>query len=103
MSKIDGEALASKIQKGDLTALAQAITLVESQKEEHWEEAKKLLKKVYDKNKKGKRLGFSGPPGVGKSSFIEKLGLKFLEKNQKIAVLAVDPSSQLSGGSILGD
>lgn len=103
MKTINVDDLAAKISKGDLIALAQGITLVESQKDEHWEQAKELLKKVYKKDQRAKRLGFSGPPGVGKSSFIEKLGLKLLEKKQKIAVLAIDPSSQLSGGSILGD
>ncbi|NQZ20156.1 MAG: methylmalonyl Co-A mutase-associated GTPase MeaB [Bdellovibrionales bacterium] len=97
------DSLVKKISAGDTTALAQAITLVESQKEEHWEKAKQLLKMLYSPKLKSNRIGFSGPPGVGKSTFIEKLGLEILNNNSKVAVLAVDPSSQMSGGSILGD
>ena len=91
------------IQSGQTTALAQAITLVESQKPEDWEKAKELISQLPKPQKMSKRIGFSGPPGVGKSTLIETLGLKLIENNSKVAVLAVDPSSVLSGGSILGD
>lgn len=100
---IDVDRLAKLIKEGDTTSLAQGITLLESFKDEHWSLAKSLLKKVYEKNKNSYRIGFSGPPGVGKSTFIEKFGLKLLNEGYKVAVLAVDPSSQVSGGSILGD
>lgn len=85
------------------TILARAITLVESEKPSHQELAQKLLQKILPATGKSKRIGISGTPGVGKSTFIESFG-KFLTHNEyTVAVLAVDPTSKVSGGSILGD
>lgn len=89
--------------KGDIRSLSKAITLIESRRPEHRLEAQELLQKILPHTGKSKRIGISGVPGVGKSTFIEQLGLMLCEKNLKVAVLAVDPSSPLSGGSIMGD
>lgn len=87
--------------------LAKAITLIESQKNEDKILANELLKKILNFQKKSAslsfRLGITGTPGVGKSTFIETLGLLLIEEGKKVAVLAIDPSSPLNGGSILGD
>jgi LAO/AO transport system kinase len=99
----DPNEIQEKLFKGDRRALAKAITLIESQKEEDRNSADIILKKALTKSGKSLRIGISGIPGVGKSSFIEVLGLKLIEKGYKVAVLAVDPSSPISGGSILGD
>lgn len=89
---------------GDRRALAKAITLVESQKPQHQKEAQKLLTSILPHSGNSFRLGISGPPGVGKSTFIEGFGSYLIkEKNKKVAVLAVDPSSPISGGSLLAD
>ena len=87
----------------DRRALAKAITLVESTRPEHRREAATLLEALLQKSGESLRVGISGAPGVGKSTFIEALGLHLLEQGRRVAVLAVDPSSSLSGGSILGD
>tara|TARA_R110000868_G_scaffold388750_1_gene657817 strand:+ start:7913 stop:8869 length:957 start_codon:yes stop_codon:yes gene_type:complete len=89
--------------KGDIRALSKAITLIESKKPEHKEQAQALLKEILPHTGKSKRIGISGVPGVGKSTFIEQLGLMLCGQNLKVAVLAVDPSSPISGGSIMGD
>lgn len=88
---------------GNRGALSSAITLVESQVAEDRKEANKLIKSCSDLNKKSWRIGITGVPGVGKSTFIEAFGKIILEKGLKLAVLAIDPSSNVSGGSILGD
>lgn len=88
---------------GDHKALSSAITLVESQVLEDREESSKLIKNCLSLNKKSWRIGITGVPGVGKSTFIEAFGKIILEKGLKLAVLAIDPSSNVSGGSILGD
>lgn len=85
------------------TILARAITLVESERPEHQELAQKLLQKILPATGKSKRLGISGTPGVGKSTFIESFGKFLTAQNLSVAVLAVDPTSKVSGGSILGD
>ncbi len=84
-------------------ALAKAITLLESDKPAHREQADALLTLVQPVSGGAFRLGLSGVPGVGKSTFIEALGLALIAQGHRVAVLAVDPSSSLSGGSILGD
>ena len=84
-------------------ALSKAITLIESTKLNDRNKSEKLIKKLYKKSGKSLRIGISGSPGVGKSTFIETLGMFLTNKNYKVAVLAVDPSSKRSGGSILGD
>ncbi|MEP7280455.1 MAG: methylmalonyl Co-A mutase-associated GTPase MeaB, partial [Rubrivivax sp.] len=84
-------------------ALAKAITLLESTRADHRSRADTLLAALLPHTGRSFRLGISGVPGVGKSSFIEALGLDLLQRGHRVAVLAVDPSSSLSGGSILGD
>ncbi len=84
-------------------AMAKAITLLESTRGDHREEADALLAAVLPHAGQSLRLGISGVPGVGKSTFIEALGLHLIQQGHRVAVLAVDPSSSVSGGSILGD
>ncbi|GJM00603.1 MAG: ATPase/protein kinase [Methyloligella sp.] len=88
---------------GNRTVLARAITLVESQKSEHGKKAQELLLKLLPQSGKALRVGITGVPGVGKSTTIEALGLYLTSIGKKVAVLAVDPSSSITGGSILGD
>ena len=88
---------------GDRRALAQAITLIESTRADHRERADALLAAVLPHAGKSVRLGITGVPGVGKSTFIERFGLSLLERGRSLAVLAIDPSSKRGGGSILGD
>lgn len=95
--------LATKIQNGDRRALARAITLVESGRADHREQAVALLDALSGQENVALRIGLSGTPGVGKSTFIEAFGMFLTEKGLRVAVLAVDPSSARSGGSILGD
>jgi LAO/AO transport system kinase len=83
--------------------LSKAITLIESSKAEHQKKAEELLQKCLPHSGKSIRIGITGVPGVGKSTFIESLGLHLIEQGKKLAVLAIDPSSQLNSGSILGD
>ena len=84
-------------------ALAKIITLLESTRLDHRQRADDVLNTLLPKTGKSFRLGISGVPGVGKSTLIESLGLYLIEKGHRVAVLAIDPSSSLSGGSILGD
>ncbi|VAV96901.1 YgfD: protein that forms a complex with the methylmalonyl-CoA mutase in a pathway for conversion of succinyl-CoA to propionyl-CoA [hydrothermal vent metagenome] len=88
---------------GRRRALAKAITLVESSRADHQTEAQELLADILPHTGKSVRLGFTGTPGVGKSTFIEGFGLYLIAQGLKVAVLAVDPSSMRTGGSILGD
>jgi LAO/AO transport system kinase len=88
---------------GDRRALAQAITLIESTRADHRERADALLAEVLPHGGKSVRLGITGVPGVGKSTFIERFGLSLIEQGRSLAVLAIDPSSKRGGGSILGD
>ncbi|HRO10750.1 methylmalonyl Co-A mutase-associated GTPase MeaB [Amaricoccus sp.] len=89
--------------RGDRRALARAITLIESTRPEHRARARALIEALPLPVRPSLRVGLTGTPGVGKSSFIESLGLMLTGRGQRIAVLAVDPSSARSGGSILGD
>lgn len=91
------------IESGDIAILSRAITLVESKNKEHQELARELVREILPKTGKAIRLGISGTPGVGKSTFIESFGKLLTSKGLKVAVLAVDPTSQITGGSILGD
>jgi LAO/AO transport system kinase len=84
-------------------AIAKAITLLESTRPDHRAQADELLTSLLPHAGNAFRLGISGVPGVGKSTFIEALGLYLIDKGHRVAVLAVDPSSSVSGGSILGD
>ena len=89
---------------GDRKALAKAITLVESSREDHQKEASNLIQEILLRPPPHSvRIGLSGTPGAGKSTFIESLGIRLIANGHKIGVLAVDPSSQKTGGSILGD
>lgn len=99
----DVENLAGDIQRGDRRALARAITLVESAREDHRAEAAALLERLSGSGRQALRIGLSGTPGVGKSTFIEAFGTALTSMGKRVAVLAVDPSSARSGGSILGD
>ena len=104
MSKKDfaPQKIARQIEQGNRRALAQAITLVESAHSTHRAQAVELLAALRS-NRQAIRIGLSGTPGVGKSTFIESFGLQLVESGLRVAVLAVDPSSARSGGSILGD
>lgn len=100
---MDVSALAQSVIAGDRRALARAITLVESGREDHREQARALVAAVTRAERQALRIGLSGTPGVGKSTFIEAFGCFLTAQGLRVAVLAVDPSSARSGGSILGD
>lgn len=95
--------LLDKLRAGDRRALARAITLVESTRDDDRALAEELLDAALPFTGKTLRVGITGTPGVGKSTFIEALGTRLCEQGESVAVLAVDPSSAVSGGSILGD
>lgn len=97
------DSLATPLLEGNRRALARAITLVESSRADHREQAQALLAEIMPKTGGAVRIGLSGAPGVGKSTFTEAMGLHLTGLGHKVAVLAVDPSSALTGGSILGD
>jgi len=97
------EDLISKILKGDITALSRSITLVESKNTTHLEKANTIIKGCLPHANKSIRIGITGVPGVGKSTFIETFGTYLTALGKKVAVLAVDPSSSITKGSILGD
>ncbi|BBK35584.1 putative GTPase [Allostella sp. ATCC 35155] len=99
----DVETLAAGVLAGQRRALARAITLVESARDDDRPAAEALLARVMPGAGRSIRVGISGVPGVGKSTFIEAFGLHVVGRGHKVAVLAVDPSSKVSGGSILGD
>jgi LAO/AO transport system kinase len=95
--------LAEEVQSGDRRALARAITLVESTRDDHRDDAVALLDALLPATGNAVRVGISGAPGAGKSTFIEALGVHLVATAHRVAVLAVDPSSTRTGGSILGD
>lgn len=95
--------LVDMLVKGDRNALSQAITLVESANQDHAILASEVIQKCLPHSGKSLRIGITGVPGVGKSSFIEVFGKYLIELGKRVAVLAIDPSSPVSGGSILGD
>jgi len=95
--------LADGVQAGQRRALAKAITLIESTRADHQQRAQQVLGALLPSTGKAIRIGISGVPGAGKSTFIEALGVWLIERGHRLAVLAVDPSSSVSGGSILGD
>jgi LAO/AO transport system kinase len=97
------EQLATGVARGERRALARAITLVESARSDHREQAAALLEALAKTQRQALRIGLSGTPGVGKSTFIESFGMMLTARGLRVAVLAVDPSSARSGGSILGD
>ncbi|MDP6980504.1 MAG: methylmalonyl Co-A mutase-associated GTPase MeaB [Myxococcota bacterium] len=91
------------IRKGDRRSLARAITLIESAREDQAEQGQRVLEALVPETGNAVRVGVTGAPGAGKSTLIEALGMHLVEKGHRVAVLAVDPSSPVSGGSILGD
>lgn len=97
------EDLADAVRGGDRAALPRAITLLESTRADHHEKAQRLLLELTPDSGNAHRVGITGTPGVGKSTTIEALGMHLIEQGHRVAVLAVDPSSTRSGGSILGD
>ncbi len=97
------DAWADAIRSGSRRDLARAITLVESSREDDVEQAQELLERLMPFTGGAERIGISGMPGAGKSTFIEMLGRILVDAGHKVAVLAVDPSSPVSGGSIMGD
>lgn len=99
----DDQAMAERLRRGERRAIAKAITLLESTRRDDRVRGDALLNSLMASTGQALRLGISGVPGVGKSTFIEALGLHLIARGQRVAVLAVDPSSALSGGSILGD
>ncbi len=100
---IDVDELVTGVQSGDRRLLAKAITLVESTRDDHQEAAQHVLERLLPATGAAVRIGITGVPGVGKSTFIEAFGLYLIGLGKRVAVLAVDPSSSRSGGSILGD
>ena len=101
--ELDPDQLFRQLRAGSLSALSQAITMVESQAVKDSAFAKAILQQALPHSGESFRLGITGVPGVGKSTFIETLGKKIVEQGKKLAVLAIDPSSNRSKGSILGD
>jgi LAO/AO transport system kinase len=99
----DVDVLAEAIRAGDRAALSRAITLVESTRADHRDQAQRLLLELMPDAGKAVHVGITGVPGVGKSTTIEALGMYLIEQGHRVAVLAVDPSSTRTGGSILGD
>lgn len=99
----DVTALADAIRRGDRTALPRAITLVESTRHDHRDQAQQLLLELMSQAGGSMHVGITGVPGVGKSTAIEALGMYLIDRGHRVAVLAVDPSSTRTGGSILGD
>jgi LAO/AO transport system kinase len=95
--------IARDLRAGDRTTLSRAITLIESKRADHRRAAAALTQKLIDATGKAVRVGITGPPGVGKSTTIDALGSMLTHEGRKVAVLAVDPSSQRTGGSILAD
>ncbi|MEM7101618.1 MAG: methylmalonyl Co-A mutase-associated GTPase MeaB [Bacteroidota bacterium] len=102
-SRVDPESIIRQIKEGDRVALARAITLLESTKLEHQAMASAIVNLALPHSGKAIRVGITGTPGVGKSTFIESTGLMVIERGHRLAVLSIDPSSQVSKGSILGD
>ena len=100
---IDIKTLAKDLRAGHRAALARAITLIESRRADHQAAARDLVQALLPDTGKAVRVGITGSPGVGKSTTIDALGMFLIEHGHKVAVLAVDPSSARTGGSILGD
>ncbi|MGE6258949.1 methylmalonyl Co-A mutase-associated GTPase MeaB [Heyndrickxia sporothermodurans] len=97
------QAMVDQVIKGDRMILSKAITLIESNAEHHFKMAQEMLGQLLQYSGKSIRIGITGVPGAGKSTFIEEFGMLLCELGHRVAVLAIDPSSTISGGSILGD
>ena len=102
-SRFDIKALAKELRSGHRATLARAITLIESRRSDHQAAARELVQALLPHTGQAIRVGITGSPGVGKSTTVDALGMFLIERGHKVAVLAVDPSSVRSGGSILGD
>jgi LAO/AO transport system kinase len=102
-SRAEIKSLAKDLRAGSRATLARAITLIESRRSDHQAAARELVQMLLPQTGKAVRVGITGSPGVGKSTTIDALGMFLIERGHKVAVLAVDPSSARSGGSILGD
>src|ERR1700693_6313913 len=100
---VDIEVLTKDLRAGSRAALARAITLIESRRSDHQAAARELVQALLAETGNAVRVGITGSPGVGKSTTIDGLGMFLIERGHKVAVLAVDPSSARTGGSILGD
>ncbi|MDY0151334.1 MAG: hypothetical protein RBS43_03585 [Candidatus Cloacimonas sp.] len=99
----DLHSLVEGVRASNRTMLSKAITLIESNLDTHFESGQELLRQLLPDSGNSIRIGITGVPGAGKSSFIESLGLWLIENGHRVAVLAIDPSSSISKGSILGD
>ena len=102
-SPLDIPAFAASVRAGSRAALARAITLVESRRADHQAAARELVQLLLPDTGRAIRVGITGSPGVGKSTTIDVLGTYLIKQGHRVAVLAVDPSSARTGGSILGD
>lgn len=100
---VDIDVVAASVLANERSGLARAITLVESTRADHRDLAQQLLLQLLPHAGASHRVGITGVPGVGKSTFIDTLGMYLIERGHRVAVLAVDPSSTRTGGSILGD
>ena len=100
---MQADKLAAALRSGDRRALARAVTLVESTRPDHRRAAERLIEAILPATGGAARIGISGPPGAGKSTFIDRFGLDGIERGYRMAVLAVDPGSKRGGGVILGD
>ena len=103
LARLDADVMAEAIVAGDRSALARGITLVESRRPDHRDIARALLNRLMPNTGGSIRIGITGVPGVGKSTTIDRFGSMLIDEGHKVAVLAVDPSSTRTGGSILGD
>lgn len=103
MRRMSPGELAERVRQGSRPHIARAITLLESSRPDHREKAKELLRLLAPDSGRSVRVGITGVPGAGKSTFIDALGVRLIEDGHRVAVLAVDPSSSRTGGSILGD
>jgi len=103
VNRLDVQAYVDGVRRGDRAVLARAITLIESEQQAHAELAQRVLEALLPETGGAYRVGISGVPGAGKSTFIDALGTQLTATGHRVAVLAVDPTSSVSGGSILGD